>query len=555
MSNASAATNGAPTFFAVGDKREFDPENWTPKSNGNSNNNNNTANKHGEAFELPERDTDTGIKVLIIGAGFAGLTAALECWRKGHEVVGILERNEGPNYSGDLIIIQPSALEMMRYWPQMRRDLQHDKVVAGTYYYRHDGELIDGPSVPNFNAPEFVAERAKRHPEGFPEAGAVQIRRKFYRMLLKQVACLGLRVEYGQRVERYYEDDDAGEAGVVLADGSSRAAHVANPCLPLQPVVAADGIRSRSEQLMSGKSDSGMEPSGMSVYRTAFPLEYALRDEMVRARWQGRHTYEFWMGSGMHIGLYMSDEVAALGITPRDEFLDPDKLPRSENWDPEVDPDEVIAVMRRAMASAADKSDSAWHPVLEALVRTAPKGSLIHWPLLWRNLKSDWVSEKTGRIVQIGDSAHSTVPASAAGGTLALEDAVTLATCLRLAGVGDVALANRVYNLLRYERASCTQKVAFVNAQTLGHTTDWDALRKNPEKARIRYPKWLFRHDPEAYVSEKWSEASEHLKKGTKFQNTNIPPGHTFSHWTIQDIHKQIAEGKRVQDLLDGDWS
>lgn len=99
MSNTSATTNGAPTFFAVGDKNEFDPENWAPKPNGNSNNNN-TASKHGEAFELPERDTDTGIKVLIIGAGFAGLTAALECWRKGHEVVGILERNEGPNYSG-----------------------------------------------------------------------------------------------------------------------------------------------------------------------------------------------------------------------------------------------------------------------------------------------------------------------------------------------------------------------------------------------------------------------------------------------------------------------
>ncbi|KAK4248226.1 hypothetical protein C7999DRAFT_31280 [Corynascus novoguineensis] len=530
-------SNTPKAFFTVGDKHEFDPEKWTSTSSEDGNEG---------TLPLPKRDAETGIKVLIVGAGFAGLMAALECWRKGHEVVGILERNQGPNYSGDLIIIQPSALEVMRHWPQMRRELEEDKVMAGTYYYRHDGELIDGPSIPNFNNPEYVAQRASRHPEGFAEIGAVQIRKKFYRMLLRNVARLGLRVEYGQAVDRYFEDEEAGMAGVLLPDGSIRKAHV---------VVAADGIRSRSGLLMSGKDDSGTQPSGMSVYRTAFPIELAYSDETVRKRWQGRHTYEFWMGSGMHIGLYMSHEMAALGITPRDEFLDPDKVVRSENWDPEVDPDEVIRVMRRAMASSKAPGDAAWHPVLEALVRTAPRGSLIHWPLLWRNLKSEWVSKRTGRVVQIGDAAHSTVPSSAAGGTLALEDAVALASCLRLAGAENVALGTRVYNLLYYQRASCTQKLAFVNAQTLGHTTDWDALRKSPEKARLRYPKWLFCHDPESYVSEKWAQASAHLVGGAEFRNTNIPPGHSFTHWTIQDIQKQIAEGKRVQDLLDGDWS
>ncbi len=210
-------TDTPQRFFTVGDQHEFDPERWTSASGENGNE---------EALPLPKRDAETGIKVLIVGAGFAGLTAALECWRKGHEVVGILERNQGPNYSGDLIIIQPSALEVMRQWPQMRRELDEDEVTAGTYYYRHDGELIDGPSIPNFNAPEHVAERATRHPEGFAEVGAVQIRKKFYRMLLRNVARLGLRVEYGQGVDRYFEDEEGGMAGVVLPDGSMRKAHV-----------------------------------------------------------------------------------------------------------------------------------------------------------------------------------------------------------------------------------------------------------------------------------------------------------------------------------------
>ena len=107
----------------------------------------------------------------------------------------------------------------------MRRELKHDKVDAGTYYYRHDGELIDGPSIPNFNAPEHVAERHARHAGQFAEVGAVQIRKKFYRMLLRQVAGIGLKVEYGQRVERYFDGFNE-KPGVVLKDGSIRTADV-----------------------------------------------------------------------------------------------------------------------------------------------------------------------------------------------------------------------------------------------------------------------------------------------------------------------------------------
>jgi monoamine oxidase len=41
----------------------------------------------------------TGIDVLIIGTGLAGLVAALECVRKGHNV-RVLERNENINTAG-----------------------------------------------------------------------------------------------------------------------------------------------------------------------------------------------------------------------------------------------------------------------------------------------------------------------------------------------------------------------------------------------------------------------------------------------------------------------
>jgi 2-polyprenyl-6-methoxyphenol hydroxylase-like FAD-dependent oxidoreductase len=42
----------------------------------------------------------TGIDVLIIGTGLAGLVAALECTRKGHNVK-VLERNADINTAGE----------------------------------------------------------------------------------------------------------------------------------------------------------------------------------------------------------------------------------------------------------------------------------------------------------------------------------------------------------------------------------------------------------------------------------------------------------------------
>ena len=40
-----------------------------------------------------QRYPENGIKVIIVGAGNGGLNAALECWRKGCEVV-VLEKND-----------------------------------------------------------------------------------------------------------------------------------------------------------------------------------------------------------------------------------------------------------------------------------------------------------------------------------------------------------------------------------------------------------------------------------------------------------------------------
>lgn len=78
-----------------------------------------------------------------------------------------------------------------------------------------------------------------------------------------------------------------------------------------------------------------------------------------------------------------------------------------------------------------------------------PPQSVVDYKLMWRNPNPKWVSDG-GLILQLGDSAHSFLPTSANGATQAMEDGISIAACLRLAGKNNIALATRVHTVLRY---------------------------------------------------------------------------------------------------------
>ena len=53
------------------------------------------------------RHPENGIRVIIIGAGIGGLQAALECWRKGCEVV-VLEKAQEQSPLGTVLAMLQS---------------------------------------------------------------------------------------------------------------------------------------------------------------------------------------------------------------------------------------------------------------------------------------------------------------------------------------------------------------------------------------------------------------------------------------------------------------
>lgn len=163
---------------------------------------------------------------------------------------------------------------------------------------------------------------------------------------------------------------------------------------------------------------------------------------------------------------------------------------------------------------------------------------------MWQDPRPEWTSQ-SGRIVQIGDAAHTFLPSSGNGGTQAMEDAISLASCLDLCGgKARVPHATRVHNLLRFERVSYLQAMGFGNREK--QETKADAQKSPVTPGFIRIPLWVVDHDPEQYAVHNFWAALAHLQDGTEFKNTNVPLELTYWPWTMETLLAERGAGRHT---------
>lgn len=86
--------------------------------------------------------------------------------------------------------------------------------------------------------------------------------------------------------------------------------------------------------------------------------------------------------------------------------------------------------------------------IANQLTKTTPKDGIVDWEIMWRDPQENWISP-LGRVVQVGDSAHTFLPSSGSGATQAMEDAISLTTCLQIGGKSNIAWASKIHNKLR----------------------------------------------------------------------------------------------------------
>ncbi|MEU9109225.1 FAD-dependent oxidoreductase [Streptomyces xanthophaeus] len=328
-------------------------------------------------------------RVVVVGAGIGGLTAAVALHRRGWDVT-VYERADRAAALGAGIVLAPNAL---RAFDAIGFDVERatgSAVPAATGVRRPDGAWL------NRTGNAALAERYGRPPLAVHRAALTG----------------GLAVELPAGVLRYgtavREVRDAGDTPLVRTDdGDVRA----------EAVVAADGINSTLRRRYF-PGHPGLHYSGETAWRAVVPAE-GLPDLVTSETW----------GRGERFGIVpLADGRVYLYATA---FAPPGTRPA-----------DVRAVLARRFGR--------WHDPVPALLERLEPASLLQHDLF--DLAAPLPRLHHGRIAWIGDAAHAMTPNLGQGGCQAVEDAVILAHLLDRSGPGGVPHALAAYSAARRDR-------------------------------------------------------------------------------------------------------
>jgi 2-polyprenyl-6-methoxyphenol hydroxylase-like FAD-dependent oxidoreductase len=227
------------------------------------------------------------------------------------------------------------------------------------------------------------------------------------RILLDRAAVAGVKTRFGTTVTRL--DQDATGVDVTLSDGSIRRYDL---------VVGADGIRSAIRRMVGIEIEP--QATGMGIWRAFGPRP----------------------ASVTHTDLFYGGPCYIAGYTPTGEDSLYAYIVEDAQDHTGLSPEQRLAEMCRLAAG--------YHGPWDEIRSTLDDPSRVNYTRFETHvLPPPW---NRGRVVLIGDAAHSCPPTLAQGGAQALEDAAVLAELLLTNDVLDDNLWD-VFTARRYDRA------------------------------------------------------------------------------------------------------
>ncbi|KAI1101677.1 FAD/NAD(P)-binding domain-containing protein [Jackrogersella minutella] len=414
----------------------------------------------------------TGIKVIVVGAGFGGLGAAIECHRQGHDVE-IYEAFPELKALGDIISFGSNSGRIFSRWSNGKvvrrmRPLCIDLKKYGFNIHKFDtGDIIINQSAAgdSEDAPNLNGHRGELHEIVFDYAKDD----------------LHIPIHLGRRIEEYFEDEK--EAGIVLENGEKIAADV---------VIASDGVRSKARKAVLGYEDKP-KSSGHAVWRAWFSSKDLLADPDTTHLCDNGDTFNGWIGPNMHflVSSIKNGADCSWVLTHLDEH-DID-----ESWSFPGKLSEVKEALKD------------WDPLCTKIVSKTPEDKLVDWKLVYRDPLPTWVSP-AGRIVLLGDSAHPFLPTSAQGASQALEDGVVIAVCLRRGGKENIPISVRAHEKIRYDRVRKVQKTGETTRE-MWHKTDWEKVKGDPQSIKLPREDWILGFDAEKNAEELYEDVAKEL--------------------------------------------
>jgi salicylate hydroxylase len=384
------------------------------------------------------------LKLLIVGAGIGGLTAALAALRRGLDVE---------------VYEQAPALK------EVGAGLQLSANGTRVFYELGVGERlkalsceVSGKEIRLWNTGEtwkaFDLGKLSVERYGYPYFTV-------YRPDLLDVLADAVgreRIHLGMKCVGFAQSGDHVEA------------QFANRSVKGDVLVGADGVHSQVRQGLFGPDKPQF--TGIVVWRGIVPME-KLPAHMVRMIGSN------WVGPGAHVVHYplrAGKVMNFVGALERDDW-------RVESWSARGTTEELAADFE------------GWHEDVHALIRNIPVPH--KWALMTRPPMERWT---VGRVTLLGDACHSMVPFLAQGAVMAIEDGFVLARALT--SKGDVAEQLLSYERARLERTRKAVEGSTANIGRFHHPALADPAQARDYVAREwagqnvaeRY-EWLFRYD------------------------------------------------------------
>ncbi|CRG86638.1 hypothetical protein PISL3812_03648 [Talaromyces islandicus] len=400
-------------------------------------------------------DSNQG-RVIVVGAGLGGLSCAMAMHHAGFEVV-IFEKVREFLRLGDSLGLGENALKLLQRW--------------GLYE-----ELIAiGNKSPSMNIRRWNDGRILATQPLMDMAGYIGHRGDYHVAFINRVTQLGIEINMGHEVVAFDEDAPS----ITLRDGRTYYADL---------IVGADGIKSKARELVLGFSDA-TRSSGYACYRAFFKGDI-LKDVQPCQPLLHKDCVNIWIGEDKHLVQNTLQDGKEFNwiITHKDtEDI-------QESWFQPGNMDDVRELVQ------------GWDETIASAVKATP--SCLDWKICYRAPLPTWVSQ-SGKIALLGDSCHPHLPTSAQGASQATESSAVLAFCMKLAGKGNVPLATRVYEKLRFDRVRQAQ----LSGEDLRNR--WHNALKNlkdgeefdPDDIKIKN-RWLYSYDAEADTLARWSEVS-----------------------------------------------